>query len=201
MCTQMCSLMTAGFGGQRGPPRVQGPSSFTCHVQLWHSSEPCGGWHTGTCTCDTANVLPGQPFKNQISRGKFCSVPANIELASQMFLAGILKTNLRDGVGWSCTDSRCKWGAIVWPSHNKTFTVSSCFCKAFQHQCLCKLFGTFSCLNSVLLTILIWRGLCWARPCGVLSLEKHRARFTGLDECTQKWLEGSAKVPIQVCQS
>lgn len=142
-----------------------------------------------------------QPFKKQISRDKFCSVLANVDLTSQIFLAGILKTNLRVGVGCSCTDLRCKWGAVVWPPYTKTLTVSSCFCKAFQHQCLRKLFGTFSCLNPVPPTLLIWCGLRWTRPCGVLSLEKHWVHFTGLDECTQKLLEGSAKVPIQVCQS
>lgn len=96
-----------------------------------------------------------QPFRNQISCGMFCSVLANTELSNQVFPSGILETNLRDGVGcsWvSCTHPMCKWGAVVWPSHTKSLIVSSWFCKTFQHQCLRKLFGIFSCPNPVPLT-------------------------------------------------
>lgn len=184
--------------GQRGPPRVQGPYSLYLPcldvAQLWALC----GWHV------LMKCSPRSWRLNQASCSKFCSVLANMELTNQIFLAGILETNLRGGVGcsllWS-TDARCEWGVVVWPFHTKTLIVSSCFCKAFQHQCLCKLFGIFSWLNPVCATILIRYGLCWARPHGVLSPEKHWARYSGLDECFQKLFEGSSKVPIQVCQS
>ena len=203
-CTQMCSLVTAVFEGAEMSP--QGARTLLFYLpcldvaQLralrWMTQMCLHVWHSKCLPRSEA-----QPFENQISRVKFCSVLASIELTSQVFLAGIRETNQRHGVGCSCTDPRCKWGAVAWPPHTKTLTVSSCFCKDFQHQHLHQLFGTFSCWNPVPPTRRIWCGLRWVRSCGVLSLEKHWARFTGLGGCTQKGLEGSAKVPIQVCQS
>lgn len=82
MCTQMCSLFTAAFGGQGSPPRVQGLSS-RCGTAL----SPTVG-DTNIPACVIQQMAPGwrgDP-SGSASHGKFFS---KLQTLSQVFLAGI----------------------------------------------------------------------------------------------------------------
>lgn len=176
MCTQMCSLITAGFGGQRDPSRVQGLSS-RCGTAL----SPTVG-DTNVPAYRIQQMVPGLRVDPSGSASERASFALSWQTLSQVFLAGN-ERQTRGGVGWVwCTDSRCKWGPVVSPQS------SFCFSNAFSLLDLCNIVGIFSCLISdpcwmwALLSEAPW----WSEPGRALSW------LYRVDECTQKLLEGSA---------